>query len=102
MKHSPAESTSIDWDNVTWDKVDDFALAILYFGRHEEYRTWKGLDWEIMNRLHAKGYISDPVGKAKSVFSRTRASHDRLTLSVNTLSTAESPLFVYSERAPSY
>ncbi|MGO9949728.1 MAG: DUF6429 family protein [Steroidobacteraceae bacterium] len=24
-------------------------------------------DWEIMGRLHEKGYISDPVGKAKSV-----------------------------------
>lgn len=61
------ESKSIDWSSVNWDKVDDCALALLYFGLHEDYRTWKGLDWEIMNRLHAKGYISDPVGKAKSV-----------------------------------
>ena len=50
-----------------WDRVDEFALALLYFGLHDDHRTWKGLDWEIMNRLHAKGYISDPVGKAKSV-----------------------------------
>ena len=67
MKRSSEEAASIDWSDINWDKVDDFALAILYFGRHEEYRTWKGLDWEIMNRLHAKGYILDPVGKAKSV-----------------------------------
>lgn len=27
----------------------------------------KGFDWEAMNRLHEKGFISDPQGKAKSV-----------------------------------
>lgn len=30
-------------------------------------RVWKGFDWAAMNRLHAKGWISDPVSKAKSV-----------------------------------
>jgi hypothetical protein len=25
------------------------------------------LDWDAMDRLHAKGLISDPVGRAKSV-----------------------------------
>ncbi len=29
--------------------------------------VWKGFDWDALARLHAKGYISDPVGKAKSV-----------------------------------
>ncbi|MGQ0815636.1 MAG: DUF6429 family protein [Gemmatimonadota bacterium] len=67
MKRAADDSTSIDWEKVNWGSVDDCALALLYFGRHEDYRTWKGFDWEIMNRLHAKGYISDPVGKAKSV-----------------------------------
>jgi hypothetical protein len=28
---------------------------------------WKGFDWDNLNRLHDKGFISDPVGKAKSV-----------------------------------
>ena len=27
----------------------------------------KGFDWDAMERLHNKGFISDPVGKAKSV-----------------------------------
>jgi hypothetical protein len=67
MKRAPNDSTLIDWSEVNWDKVEECALALLYFGLHENYRTWKGFDWEIMNRLHAKGYISDPVGKAKSV-----------------------------------
>jgi hypothetical protein len=42
-------------------------LALLYLGTHEEWRTWKSFDWGAMSRLHEKGYISDPVGKAKSV-----------------------------------
>jgi Domain of unknown function (DUF6429) len=28
---------------------------------------WKSFDWDTMNRLHAKGFISNPIGKAKSV-----------------------------------
>jgi hypothetical protein len=29
--------------------------------------TWKGYDWQVMNSLHEKGYISNPATKAKSV-----------------------------------
>jgi hypothetical protein len=67
VKREVDDAAPIDWSNVDWNKVDDCALALLYFGRHENYRTWKGFAWEIMNRLYEKGYISDPVGKAKSV-----------------------------------
>ena len=49
------------------DKVDRAVLALLSLGRHDGFRTWKAFDWEVMGRLHQKGYISDPVGKAKSV-----------------------------------
>lgn len=49
------------------DRVDEAALALLLLGRHGYGRAWKGFDWEVMNRLHARGFISDPVGKAKSV-----------------------------------
>jgi len=49
------------------DKIDQAVLALLALGKHEGYRTWKAFDWESMGRLHAKGYITDPVGKAKSV-----------------------------------
>jgi hypothetical protein len=52
---------------VDQDKVDHAVLALLSLGRHEGDRTWKTFDWEIMARLHHKGYIADPVGKAKSV-----------------------------------
>ncbi len=49
------------------EKVDQAVLALLSLGRHEGYRTWKSFDWEVMVRLHQQGYITDPVGKAKSV-----------------------------------
>ena len=31
-------------------------------------RAWKGFDWDVLDRLHEKGYISDPKSKAKSVW----------------------------------
>ena len=52
------------------DKVDEMTLALLYLvmhGNKGEERAWKGFDWETMNRLHEKGYISEPRSKAKSV-----------------------------------
>jgi hypothetical protein len=43
--------------------------------------AWKGFDWEAMNRLHDKGFISDPRGKAKSVvFTETGLSEARRLL----------------------
>jgi hypothetical protein len=49
------------------DKIDDAVLALLALGLHEGARAWKGFDWEAMDRLHQKGFITDPRGKAKSV-----------------------------------
>ena len=52
------------------DKVDEIALALLYLTTfQDEYstRAWKGMAWEVINRLYEKGYIGDPKGKAKSV-----------------------------------
>ena len=53
------------------DKVDDVTLALLYLVMWDEdafgARAWKSFDWETMNRLYEKGYISDPKSKAKSV-----------------------------------
>ena len=49
------------------DKIDEAALALLYLTLHDGSRAWKGLYWDVMNRLHEKGFISNPVGKAKSV-----------------------------------
>jgi hypothetical protein len=49
------------------DQIDDAVLALLFLGRHDETRTWRSFDWAAMERLHTKGLISDPVGKANSV-----------------------------------
>jgi hypothetical protein len=49
------------------DRIDQAVLALLLLGRHDGYRAWKSFDWDAMGRLHQKGYIHDPVGKAKSV-----------------------------------
>ena len=53
--------------NLDQDKIDNAVLALLLLGLHDGVRTWKGFDWETMNRLHEKGFISNPLGKAKSV-----------------------------------
>lgn len=49
------------------EKIDRSVLALLYLTLHERHRVWKSFDWDAMNRLHEKGYILDPVSKAKSV-----------------------------------
>jgi hypothetical protein len=49
------------------ERIDEAILALLFLGRHDGVRTLKSFDWAAMERLHAKGFISDPVGKAKSV-----------------------------------
>jgi len=58
--------------NFDEDTIDEYTLALLYLVAHERHegmgaRAWKGFDWETLNRLHDKGYISNPAGKAKSV-----------------------------------
>ncbi len=59
--------------NYDEDRIDEYTLALLYLVTHERQeglgaRVWKGFDWETLNRLHEKGYISNPVGKGKSVW----------------------------------
>ncbi len=54
------------------DKIDEAVLALLHLtsfteGKGEFTRAWKGHDWAALGRLHEKGLIHDPVGKAKSV-----------------------------------
>jgi Domain of unknown function (DUF6429) len=49
------------------DRIDEVVLALLYLGRHDDFRTWKSFDWAALERLHAKGFISNPIGKTKSV-----------------------------------
>ena len=50
------------------NKIDDAILALLYLTLDRDGRAWKGVDWSAMSRLHEKGFIGDPVNKAKSVW----------------------------------
>jgi hypothetical protein len=54
------------------NKVDELTLALLFLVAHDRQeglgaRAWKGFDWDTMDRLHEKGFITNPATKAKSV-----------------------------------
>jgi len=55
------------------EKIDEIVLAVLYLSAYKitkesEWRAWKGIEWEVLNRLHEKGLISNPKTKAKSIY----------------------------------
>ena len=49
------------------DKLDAAALAILSLTLHDGSRVWKGIEWDITDRLFQKGLIENPANKAKSL-----------------------------------
>lgn len=52
------------------EKIDEVVLALMWLVLHKDaygWRAWKSFDWDTLNRLHEKGYISNPKGTAKSV-----------------------------------
>lgn len=49
------------------ERAADLVLALMHLTVHDHSRTWKSYDWEVMNDLYERGYISDPKSKAKSV-----------------------------------
>lgn len=64
-----------DSENIQLDdeKIDEATLGLLWLTcfKHtkfdEVFSAWKGHDFEVMNRLHEKGLIYDPVNKNKSI-----------------------------------
>jgi hypothetical protein len=64
------------------EKEEQLALALLSLTMFPDYgvtRAWKSLDWDVMDRLYAHGWIHDPKGKAKSVvFTPEGAAYARL------------------------
>ena len=57
-------------ETVDEQKLAEAALAILGLTAHRfhtQTRVWKGMDWDLLAVLHQRGWIEDPVGKAKSV-----------------------------------
>jgi hypothetical protein len=58
-------------DELDEDKLAEAALAILSLSGFMDaggVRAWKGMDWDLLGVLFEKGWISDPVGKQKSVY----------------------------------
>lgn len=53
--------------NIDTAAIDDAVLALLYLTLHDQNRAWKSFDWDVLDRLHERGLIADPVNKAKSV-----------------------------------
>lgn len=56
--------------NVDQNRLSEVALAMLgltAFSDRQVVRAWKGMDWDLLDQLYKKGWISDPKGKAKSV-----------------------------------
>ena len=48
-------------------RVDEAVLALLAAHLFSTNSSWKGYDFDVMNRLHDAGYLFNPVGKQKSV-----------------------------------
>jgi hypothetical protein len=63
---APRKATEVIME-IDTAKVDEAVLAVLYLTLHDRVVAWKGIDWEVMGRLHERGLIGDPVGKQKSV-----------------------------------
>lgn len=49
-------------------KVSEAVLALLGVFEFDNGRVWKRIDFGVMDELFEKGYISDPKGKAESVY----------------------------------
>lgn len=50
------------------DKLEEAVLALLGVFEMGQGRVWKRYDFGVMEALHAKGLISDPHGRAESVY----------------------------------
>ncbi|RBH42102.1 hypothetical protein C3F00_040225 [Pseudomonas sp. MWU13-2860] len=48
--------------------IDEAVLGLLAAFSSDDGNAWKGFDFEVMNRLHEQGFISDPVNRNKSIW----------------------------------
>lgn len=64
---SPRKAAGVGTMEIDKDKIDDAILALLFLSLDRDGRSRKSFDWDAMNRLHEKGFISNPISKAKSV-----------------------------------
>jgi hypothetical protein len=43
--------------DIDTDKIDEAVLALLHLTLHDQFRAWKGHDWDALDRLYQKGMI---------------------------------------------
>jgi hypothetical protein len=51
------------------EKVDEIALALLFLSSFEEYgamRAWKGIAWDVLNRLHEKKRVTSVIRRTRT------------------------------------
>jgi len=57
--------------NIDIEKAAEIGLAVMALTQHSDQagcvRAWKGIDWDLLDVMHQRGWIGNPVGKAKSV-----------------------------------
>jgi hypothetical protein len=56
--------------DINEERVDEISLALLYLTTFKDksgFRTWKSYSWDVLDRLHKRGYLENPQSKAKSV-----------------------------------
>jgi len=51
--------------------IEDAVLALLAAYSTDKGNACEGFDFEVMNRLHEQGFISDPVNRNKSIWLTT-------------------------------
>ena len=49
-------------------KIEQAVLALLGAFEFQNGRVWKRYDFDVMDALHEKGYITDPQGRQESVY----------------------------------
>ncbi len=54
------------FEGLDTQKLCEAGLALLSLTLHDG-RAWKGVDWNLMDLIYEKGWITDPKSKAKSV-----------------------------------
>ncbi len=57
----------MDIDNDTATELGFALISLTAHTVHGVTRAWKGMDWDLLAEMHERGWIHNPVGKAKSV-----------------------------------
>lgn len=57
-------------------RIEDAVLALLAAFCADDGQPWKGYDFGVMNRLHERGLIDNPVNRNKGVYLTQSGLHE--------------------------